>query len=167
MDFQQVYKLIKNLIIQIKTTDYLDSDIRQAFQAPTSDKFITYEILDQRRCNIKGAHWFSETEDNMSSNVLTALSVQLDYWSDKLYASQNNATRMHAYLSEVAPYYLRDNYPTFGIGIVEDVRNLTDTGDKAEYLFRYCLRFELFGQNIITTPMQFFDEINVDLDLIA
>lgn len=166
MDFQQVYTIIRNMILQIVTIDYDPSNIKQSFQAPTGNNFISYEVLNQYQQNIKGVTWYGNVGDTISNNVLDAVSIQIDYWSDKPYIAQTNATKMHVYLAQVAQDYLNANYQNYGIGEIQNVMNMTESGDKAKYLFRYSLRFDLFGQNILTTPMQFTDKVNVGLDLI-
>ncbi len=166
MDFQQVYTIIRNMILQIVTDDYDHKNIRQSFQAPSGNNFISYEITTQYRQNVKGTTWYSKIEDIISNNVLESLNVQLDYWSDKPYVAQNNATRMHVYLSQIAQDYLNESYPHYGIGVIDNVMNMTESGDKAKYLYRYCIRFELFAQNILVTPMQYTDKVNAKLEFI-
>jgi ABC-type metal ion transport system substrate-binding protein len=158
----ELYEVIRSLILQIVSIDYQSENIKQGFQAPTADNFISYIVTDSIKTGITGVKFYNETDDVMNNNLLYQNTVQIDYYSDKPYIAQNNANKMHNYLTAFAMDYLNNNYYGYSIGIIDRVRNMTDPADKGKYQFRYTIRFDLFSHDILTVPQIFTDQISAN-----
>lgn len=165
-DIDQIYIVIRNLILNIIDENYLPANIVQGFQAPVADNFVTFVVLDHDKQFMRGVTSYTEdlADETITNNQLESLPIQIDFWSDKQYTSQANAYNLHNYLGSFAQEYLNDNYFGFGIGEINSVQNITAAEDKGKYLYRYCLRFSLFAQNVITVPQIFTSEVQPFLE---
>jgi len=157
---KELYTAVRSLILQsVDQSIFLSSNIKQGFQPPTGGDFISFLCTHSKKTSVIGYNVYDSDNNNKTNHILYVNHMQVDFYSDYEYNSSDASNIFHQYLTSNASEYLIDNYNSMSLGVIEEVVNNTDLGDKAKYLFRYTLRFEIFTHQDLTTAQVFIDEI--------
>lgn len=157
---QNVFIVTRNLILQVvDQIAFLPTNIKQGFLPPSGGNFISFVALPSEKTSIRGYNSYDSNNNQATNHLLYNNLMQIDYYSDFEYHASDEARKMEQYLSSFAQEYLTDNYNNYSLGVIYNIENLTDWGDKAKYLYRYCLRFELFSHEFLTVAQTFIDDL--------
>lgn len=167
---ENLLKALRSIILQNVDVDIFPAkNIMYGFQTPTSNNFISYLILHSRKTGITDVKTYDPTEniEAKTSVQLYENHIQIDCYSDDFFNAPNAAQRINQYLTAFASDYLQENFSGITVGVVDEVMNLTEVGDKGKYLSRYVVRFSLFTHQEITLSQAYIDEVNVALKWIS
>lgn len=156
---QELFKSIKGMLLDNADIASTFTEIMQGFQAPTKNKFISYVILHTVKTGLTGVLQYDPP--NVTNIMLYENLVQVDFYSDDPYSAPDAADTFHNYLTGFSSEFLNNNFVGFTMGVIDDVLNHSEVGDKGKYLYRYTQRFTMFTHNLYTRPEQFIDAINV------
>jgi hypothetical protein len=161
---ENIFKTVRSLILQTVDQDiFLPENIKQGFIPPSGDKFISFVALPAKKTGVRGYNKYDSDNNTVTNIILFSNLIQVDFYSDVQYHASDAARRHHQYLTSFAQEVLNDSDDTsnYSIGVIDEVNDLTEFGDKAKYLYRFVVRYELFSHEQITLPQAFFD--NIDL----
>jgi hypothetical protein len=163
-----IFTAIRSMLIDsVDYSAYPTNTIKYGYQTPLQNNIITYWMINSRKTGITGVDDYDSNLGTRNNLLLFRNLIQVDFYSDDAFISTDNANNFHQYLTAFGADFLRENFTGMGMGVVDDIIDNTDPGDKATYLNRYTLRFSMFTHNFILRPQIFFDEIIVKPDLIA
>ncbi len=167
-----IYTAIRAMLLdQVDPLVFPVKNIQRAYQPPTSGNFISYWRLHAKKTGITGVSTYTYrplTQDGIrSDNLLYENHIQVDFYSDDPNIANDNADDFYHYLTVFAPEFLRENYSDMSIGVVDEVLNNTDLGDKSTYLQRFTNRFTMFTHNILVRDQIFIPEIIIIPEFIA
>jgi hypothetical protein len=169
-DTQYIFTITKALLMQcVNSTAYPSKTIIQGYQPPTTGNFIIMLRPHFEKTSITPVDTYSyvTTGDvyTKNSQLLYRNLMQIDFYSDdttaNVYTAPDNASIFHNYLCSNAQEYLGNNYFGNEIGVIEEVKNLTEILDKPGYAIRYSQRFELFTHNYYDVSADYFTQINI------
>lgn len=157
---KNIFIVARNLLLQsVDQTVFLPANIKQGFLPPSGGNFISYVALPAKKTSVQGYNKYDSDNNLATNHILFNNPIQVDFYSDFEYSASDGARSFHQYLTAFAPEYLSANYIDNSLGIIDDIVNNTDLGDKAKYLYRYTVRYELFSHETLTIAQQFIDEV--------
>ena len=169
-DIQNIFTITKALLMQcVDSAAYPSNTIIQGYQPPTTGNFIVMLRPNFEKTSITSVDSYQYTTEGdvytKISQLLYKNLMQIDFYSDdtqaNAYTAPDNAATFHNYLCSNAQEYLGDNYLGNEIGVIEEVRNLTELLDKPGYTLRYSQRFELFTHNYYDINVDYFTAVDV------
>lgn len=164
---QNLFTALRALILQsVDQAIFLPVNIKQGFQPPTTDKFISFVVLSPRKTSVQGYNTYDDDANTKTNILLYNNPVQVDFYSDTEYDANDAARTFHQYLTANGDDYLTTNYNGTSIGEIDEITNQTSFEDKGKYLFRYTIRFELFTHEMLVNAQVFIDDVVATTKLI-
>lgn len=130
---------------------------------PANGKYVIItDLIDENRILNPMSTWdlLNEVE---TYNTLLATDFQVDFYGDN---SLDNSRKFQLLMNGnyANNYFLDNNYPC-SVYKVKDIINMGDLVGRDMYLARYSIRFSLFNNQTVTTPLSTFDGVTNNIRL--
>lgn len=162
----ELFTVVRNLIIDgVQGNGIADSSVIQGYQFPEDTAFISFIRLMAKRTSMLGQNEYTTTGAvELIEQTYTTLyehHFQVSCFADDPYIANDCANDLYNYLTQFAQERLNRDYYGTGIGVVEDIVNMTNVGDKATYLPNFVVRFTLLAHQNTTREIDAIEPIEV------
>ena len=161
-----MFKGIGDLIVLLSGTYYPNTVIYKNFYnnttLPTNNNFVVMnELSSTPLTSLVSSTWTVDEMTNENTEVINQLVetwFQIDFYGEQ--ANIGASALATAMQSRIGNEFLTSYGYT--VKSAESPRNLTFNMDRSEYIKRYCVKFSLFNNVIISNTIQSFNETTLN-----